>query len=88
MNRPTVYATTTGIPLRQRACAGSREGAKHPAPVVRDLRDRPGGGPRALRFGPRDLAVVTGLPGSGKSTLMRRTVPGRRVDSQDARDRW
>ncbi|MYZ09677.1 ATP-binding protein, partial [Streptomyces sp. SID2999] len=83
MNRTTVYATTTGIPVRQRPCAGAREQTKSPAPAVRDLRDRPGGGPRTLRFGPRDLAVVTGLPGSGKSTLMRRTVPGRRVDSQD-----
>jgi GTPase SAR1 family protein len=32
--------------------------------------------------------VVTGLPGSGKSTLMRRAVRGARVDSQDTRDRW
>ncbi|MFF7382880.1 AAA family ATPase [Streptomyces griseoluteus] len=87
MNRSTVYATTTGIPVRQRPCAGARQRADRPAPAVRDLRDRPGG-PRTLRFGPRDLVVVTGLPGSGKSTLMRRTVPGRRVDSQDARDRW
>ncbi|RZU44606.1 putative kinase [Streptomyces sp. BK022] len=87
MNRSTVYATTTGIPVRQRPCAGARQRAGRPAPAVRDLRDRPGG-PRTLRFDPRDLVVVTGLPGSGKSTLMRRTVPGRRVDSQDARDRW
>ena len=32
--------------------------------------------------------MVTGLPGSGKSTLMRHTVRGTRVDSQDTRDRW
>lgn len=32
--------------------------------------------------------VVTGLPGSGKSTLMRRAVPGVRIDSQDTRDRF
>jgi predicted kinase len=32
--------------------------------------------------------VITGLPGSGKSTLMRRTVRGGRIDSQDTRDRW
>ncbi len=32
--------------------------------------------------------VVTGLPGSGKSTLMRRAVRDARVDSQDVRDRW
>nr|WP_275467571.1 AAA family ATPase [Streptomyces noursei] len=53
----------------------------------------------ALRFPPGDLIVVSGLPGSGKSTLMARVVPCRdgrdgrgarvhRVDSQDARERW
>ncbi|MFF4762840.1 AAA family ATPase [Streptomyces sp. NPDC001292] len=62
--------------------------AQAPAPMVRDLRDRSGLGPRVLRFGPRDLVVVTGLPGSGKSTLMRRAVHGVRIDSQDTRDRW
>ncbi|MFF9126045.1 AAA family ATPase [Streptomyces sp. NPDC014889] len=62
--------------------------AEASAPLVRDLRDRSGRGPRTLRFGPRDLVVVTGLPGSGKSTLMRRAVHGVRVDSQDTRDRW
>ncbi|WUC39835.1 AAA family ATPase [Streptomyces sp. NBC_00557] len=81
VNRTPVYATaTTGITVpRQRPA---------PAPVVRDLRDRAGHGPRTLRFGPRDLVVITGLPGSGKSTLMRRAVTGPRVDSQDTRDRW
>ncbi|BDH07652.1 ATP-binding protein [Streptomyces seoulensis] len=89
MNRTTVYATTTGIPVPQQPSVPAHERrAQWPAPVVRDLRGRTGGGPRTLRFGPHDLAVVTGLPGSGKSTLMRRTVPGHRVDSQDARDRW
>ncbi|MGW7823288.1 AAA family ATPase [Streptomyces puniciscabiei] len=81
VNRTPVYATvTTGIAVpRQRPA---------PLPVVRDLRERAGRGPRALVFGPRDLVVITGLPGSGKSTLMRRAVPGGRVDSQDTRDRW
>ncbi|MFJ7343726.1 AAA family ATPase [Streptomyces sp. NPDC101110] len=90
MNRTTAYATT-GIALPEQPAARARAAAAPapaPAPVVRDLRDRAGRGPRALLFGPRDLVVVTGLPGSGKSTLMRRTVPGRRVDSQDTRDRW
>jgi predicted kinase len=41
-----------------------------------------------LLFGPRDLVVITGLPGSGKSTLMERAVRGERIDSQDTRDRW
>ena len=91
MNRTTAYATT-GIALPEQPAAAPvravRAPAPTPAPVVRDLRDCPGGGPHALLFGPRDLVVVTGLPGSGKSTLMRRTAPGRRIDSQDTRDRW
>ena len=91
MNRTTAYATT-GIALPEQPAAAPvravRAPAPTPAPVVRDLRDRPGGGPHALLFGPRDLVVVTVLPGSGKSTLMRRTAPGRRIDSQDTRDRW
>jgi predicted kinase len=49
-----------------------------------------------LRFGAGDLIAVSGLPGSGKSTLIQRTVPGRDehgapvrwVDSQDAREDW
>ncbi|MEU7467808.1 AAA family ATPase [Streptomyces sp. NPDC044984] len=89
MNRTTACATTTGVALPQQPAARAR-GARGalPAPVVRDLRARAGRSPRALLFGPRDLVVVTGLPGSGKSTLMRRTVRGTRVDSQDTRDRW
>ncbi|MGW1164961.1 AAA family ATPase [Streptomyces sp. NPDC002550] len=81
MNRTPVYATvTTGIAVpRQRSAV---------AQVVRDLRDRAGRGPGALTFGPRDLVVITGLPGSGKSTLMRRAVADRRIDSQDTRDRF
>ncbi|WP_240529623.1 AAA family ATPase [Streptomyces mangrovisoli] len=85
---------------RREAAAGTGETAdvtrEVPAGGVRDLRARPDAEadahaadrPRALLFGPRDLVVVTGLPGSGKSTLMRRAVRGPRVDSQDARDRW
>jgi predicted kinase len=89
VNRTTACATTTGVALPQQPAAQAR-GARGalPAPVVRDLRARTGRSPRALLFGPRDLVVVTGLPGSGKSTLMRRTVRGTRVDSQDTRDRW
>jgi predicted kinase len=59
--------------------------------TVCDLRGRriTGEGTR-LVFGPRDVVVVTGLPGSGKTTMMRRAVGGDavRIDSQDARDRW
>ncbi|MCG7204973.1 AAA family ATPase [Streptomyces arenae] len=93
MTRTTAYArtcaATTGVALPEQPTAPAREryGAR-PAPVVRDLRERAGHGPHGLLFGPRDLVVVTGLPGSGKSTLMHRTVQGIRVDSQDTRDRW
>ncbi|WP_309060709.1 AAA family ATPase [Streptomyces sp.] len=89
MNRTTACATTTGVALPEQPAALARKArGALPAPVVRDLRERAGGSPHALLFGPRDLVVVTGLPGSGKSTLMRRAVRGTRVDSQDARDRW
>ncbi|MET7657001.1 MULTISPECIES: AAA family ATPase [unclassified Streptomyces] len=94
MNRTTTarsraFATGSGIALPAQPGAPARGacGAR-PAPVVRDLRERAGRSPHGLLFGPRDLVVVTGLPGSGKSTLMRRTVQGLRVDSQDTRDRW
>ncbi|MFH9009966.1 AAA family ATPase [Streptomyces sp. NPDC017943] len=89
MNRTRAYAATTGIALPGQPAVPARAArGTVPAPTVRDLRERAGRGPRTLVFGSRDVVVVTGLPGSGKSTLMRRAVPGRRVDSQDARDRW
>ncbi|WP_053662705.1 AAA family ATPase [Streptomyces sp. NRRL F-7442] len=89
MNRTTAYATTSGLALPKQPAAPAPEAcAPLTAPVVRDLRDRDGRSPHALLFGPRDLVVITGLPGSGKSTLMRRTVRGLRIDSQDTRDRW
>ncbi|MBC3981433.1 ATP-binding protein [Streptomyces sp. AC536] len=81
------------------------EPAGDPASRAPDSRNhlpqaRAGGAPpvrvRELRYVAGDLVVVSGLPGSGKSTLIRRVVPARdaqgrpvrRVDSQDARDRW
>ncbi|MEU1340689.1 AAA family ATPase [Streptomyces sp. NPDC005827] len=89
MTRTTAYATTTGLALPGQPAAPARERCgETPARVVRDLRDRAGHSPHGLLFGPRDLVVVTGLPGSGKSTLMHRTVQGMRIDSQDTRDRW
>ncbi|MFF9129044.1 AAA family ATPase [Streptomyces sp. NPDC014806] len=86
VDRTTAYATTSGLALPRQPAAPAL--TARPAPVVRDLRERAGHGPHALLFGPRDVVVVTGLPGSGKSTLMRRAVPGVRVDSQDTRDRF
>ncbi|MCC9709798.1 ATP-binding protein [Streptomyces sp. MNU76] len=89
MNRTRAYATTSGVamPKQPIAPAGAACGP-FPRAVVRDLRGRSGRSPHELSFGPDDLVVVTGLPGSGKSTLMRRTVPGTRIDSQDTRDRF
>ncbi|MET9931110.1 MULTISPECIES: AAA family ATPase [unclassified Streptomyces] len=77
------YATSTGIPS-PRARARTRGRRR----VLRDLRERGGRGPRALSFAAGDLVVVSGLPGSGKSTLMKRAAGDRGVDSQDARERW
>ncbi|WP_330335201.1 ATP-binding protein [Streptomyces sp. NBC_00536] len=60
-------------------------------PAVRDLRGRGAaarGGPARLGFAEGDIVVVSGLPGGGKSTLIKRAVAGGGVDSQDARERW
>ncbi|MEU6368174.1 AAA family ATPase [Streptomyces sp. NPDC046931] len=89
VNRTTAYATTSGIAVPGQPGSPARQ-AHRPARAVRvrDLRDRAGRGPQGLTFGPSDVVVITGLPGSGKSTLMRRAVRGVRIDSQDVRDRW
>ncbi|MEV0278624.1 AAA family ATPase [Streptomyces sp. NPDC050610] len=77
------------------ALPGPRQPVQPPAAAAAaDLRGT--AAPHELRFPVGDLLVVSGLPGSGKSTLIRRAVPGLdarggivwRVDSQDARDRW
>lgn len=52
---------------------------------VHELR---GPGPTALHYRAGDLLVVTGLPGSGKSTLMRRCVRAPLVDSQLVREEY
>ncbi|MFI9211703.1 AAA family ATPase [Streptomyces sp. NPDC053253] len=82
------YATgSTGIPS-QRARARTRARTRRRGRILRDLRERGGRGPRALTFAVGDLVVVSGLPGSGKSTLMKRAADGRGIDSQDVRERW
>ncbi|MFJ9040271.1 AAA family ATPase [Streptomyces sp. NPDC102406] len=77
------YATTA--PSAPAAVPGARTPRRR---QVRDLRGRAGRTPRRIGFAAGDLVVLSGLPGSGKSTLMRRTVTVRRIDSQDARERW
>ncbi len=56
--------------------------------TVRDLRGSLSRGPRRLNFPAGDIVVVSGLPGGGKSTLIKRAAPGGGIDSQDVRERW
>ncbi|MEW2633747.1 AAA family ATPase [Streptomyces sp. NPDC048389] len=92
-------ATTAGVPAPPGMPAvPSRTGAAlplapvapaaAPVPVLCDLRRGAGRSPHSLVFAPGDVVVVSGLPGSGKSTLMRRAAQGLGIDSQDTRDRW
>jgi predicted kinase len=81
------YATTAGVPARPdtppvRGVLGAS------VSVLRDLRGRAGRTPHSLVFATGDVVVVSGLPGSGKSTLIRRAARSRGIDSQDTRDRW
>ncbi|MFJ5099566.1 AAA family ATPase [Streptomyces sp. NPDC088554] len=89
------YATTAGVPVQQGVPHGAQQDAtaggaapRATVPTVRDLRGRGGAGPAGLVFAAGDVVVVSGLPGSGKSTLIRRVANGGGIDSQDARDRW
>ncbi|GGT63463.1 AAA family ATPase [Streptomyces atratus] len=86
------YATTAGVAhgaMPAQPGAPATEALGTHAPVVRDLRERAGRSPHSLHFAAGDVVVVSGLPGSGKSTLIRRAVTtARAIDSQDTRDRW
>ncbi|MFJ3934415.1 MULTISPECIES: AAA family ATPase [unclassified Streptomyces] len=88
VQRSGAYAAATGVPARPGVPADGTVGAPAPAPVLRDLRDRSGRSPRRLTFAAGDLVVVSGLPGSGKTTLIQRSAGGLGVDSQDTRDRF
>ncbi|MER6634259.1 AAA family ATPase [Streptomyces microflavus] len=83
---PTAGVAHGAMPAQSGAPA--RELLDTRAPVVRDLRARTGYGPYSLDFTAGDIVVVSGLPGGGKSTLIRQAVSGRAVDSQNTRDRW
>ncbi|WP_443078836.1 AAA family ATPase [Streptomyces sp. NBC_01497] len=79
-------------PGRRASGVRDRSPVQEPRPVrdafhVRDLRGRSGTPSGGLVFATGDLVVISGLPGSGKSTLIRRATGGG-VDSQDARERW
>ncbi|MFF1381589.1 AAA family ATPase [Streptomyces sp. NPDC058308] len=93
-SRTSVHATTTGLATagvalpKQPAAPATESCGPLPVAVVRDFRRRAGHSPHRLTFGEGDLVVVSGLPGGGKSTLMRQAVTGPRIDSQDTRDRW
>ncbi len=70
-----MYVSASGVALPEQPGARARKACGgRTVRIVRDLRERAGRGPRALRFAAGDLVVVSGLPGSGKSTLMSRAV--------------
>ncbi|MGW7103124.1 AAA family ATPase [Streptomyces sp. NPDC054883] len=77
---PALTGALEGVPVQRRAAA--------PAGQVRDLRGAGGRGPRWLGFAEGDIVVVSGLPGGGKSTLIKRAAGVGAIDSQDTRERW
>ncbi|MGH3310137.1 MAG: AAA family ATPase [Streptomyces sp.] len=92
----SAYATVTGwgyTPPRPPGAEAAESGSgAAPASVVRREDLRGTAVRRTLRFPAGDRIVVSGLPGSGKSTLIRRSVAVqdtvRRIDSQEVRERW
>ncbi|MFD3868944.1 AAA family ATPase [Streptomyces sp. NPDC058623] len=75
------------VPAQRAAGAAPRALAQGLGPV-RDLRGSAVRGPHRLGFATGDIVVVSGLPGGGKSTLIKRATDGGGIDSQDARERW
>ncbi|MFD8077198.1 AAA family ATPase [Streptomyces sp. NPDC059718] len=92
MRWQSAYATAGGPavsrPVPARAGEARRGGRAVRPRRLLDLRRgrRP---VRTLRYPAGDVLIVSGLPGGGKSTLMRRATGGARlIDSQDVRERW
>ncbi|MFE2410494.1 AAA family ATPase [Kitasatospora sp. NPDC059408] len=76
----TVEAAAPPVPPPRRAPGTLRPHGLH------DLRCAPA--PAALHYPAGDLLVVSGLPGSGKSTLMRHSIRAALVDSQQVREEY
>lgn len=86
-----------GVDDALRTAAADAAGPPLGRPMT-DLRAGRGTGLRRprLAFAAGDVVVVSGLPGSGKSTLIRRVVPARdgrgrpvrTIDAQDVREAW
>ncbi|MFJ3792901.1 AAA family ATPase [Kitasatospora sp. NPDC090091] len=75
----------TGPVLRPRGLHDLRRAARGGADAAPD---GPADAPVALHYRADDLLVVSGLPGSGKSTLMRRCIRAGLVDSQQVREEF
>ncbi|MCJ1680891.1 ATP-binding protein [Streptomyces sp. APSN-46.1] len=80
--------TVDAVPARPGGRRGRAPGAAALPARVRDLRGAAVRGPQWLRFAEGDIVVVSGLPGGGKSTLIKRAAAGGGIDSQDVRERW
>ncbi|MET9608041.1 AAA family ATPase [Streptomyces sp. NPDC006512] len=83
----TTTGTVDGVPAQRGRGADPRVLVEGAGPV-RDLRGPAVCVPQRLGFPAGDIVVVSGLPGGGKSTLIKRAAPGGGIDSQDARERW
>lgn len=84
----TTTGTVEAVPA-QRGARGRERAAGSGLGLVRDLRGPAVRAPSPLGFAAGDIVVVSGLPGGGKSTLIKRAAgEGGAVDSQDTRERW
>ncbi|MYV73398.1 ATP-binding protein [Streptomyces sp. SID1046] len=84
----TTTGTVEAVPT-QRGVRGRGRAAETGLGRVRDLRGPAAPAAHRLGFAAGDIVVVSGLPGGGKSTLIKRAAAeGGAVDSQDTRERW